>query len=137
MIPALSLDHETRNALLPFMNNKLQQFILLVVVLPLLGAAGYCSIVLYKTSQTRTMLKTDYSAVNNITYGLLSVDAWKEHLIRIISNRIDDFDFTREQEIVIKGQIETVLHSVINKADTLLHSKSKTLKGKIRKVVAN
>lgn len=119
------------------MNHKLQQLVLLVIILPLLGVAGYCSVVLHKSSQTRAILKTDYSAVNNITYGLLSVDAWKEHLIKIVSNRIDDFEFTREQEMVIKGQIETVLHSVIDKADTMLHAKSKTLKGKVRKIVIN
>jgi hypothetical protein len=103
----------------------------------MLGAAIYCSVVLYKSSQERAILKTDYSAVNNITYGLLSVDAWKEHLVKIVSNRIDDFDFSKEQEIVIKGQLETVLHSVIDKADTMLQAKQKTLKGKIRKAVIN
>jgi hypothetical protein len=119
------------------MNNKLQQFLLLLIVVPMLGTVVYCSVVLYKSSQERATIKTDYSAVNNITYGLLSVDAWKEHLIKIISNRIDDFDFSKEQEIVIKGQLETVLHSVIDKADTMLHTKSRTLKGKIRKAVIN
>ncbi|MGC3944400.1 MAG: hypothetical protein QM762_07765 [Chryseolinea sp.] len=51
-------------------------------------------------------MKTDYSAVNNITYGLLSVDAWKDHLVRIISQRIDDFQLTKEQEKIVKGQIK-------------------------------
>lgn len=119
------------------MNPRLQKFFLLLILLPLLGAASYCSVVLYKSSQERAMIKTDYSAINNITYGLLSVDAWKDHLIKIISNRIDDFDFTKEQEVVIRGQLESVLHSVINKADTMLHAKKKTLKGKIRKAVIN
>lgn len=117
--------------------NKLQRVALLTFALALLVAAGFCSLKLYYSSHERAALKADYSAVNNITYGLLSVDAWKEHLLTIVSNRIDDFEFTREQEVAIKGQIESVLHSVINKADTLLHQKRKTLKGKIKKAVIN
>lgn len=119
------------------MKNKLQKTILLLVIVPLLGVASYCSFILYKYSRERAAVKTDYSAVNNITYGLLSVDAWKEHLVTIISNRIDDFEFTPEQELVVKTQIEVLLHSVIDKADTLLHAKQKTLKGKVKKALIN
>lgn len=119
------------------MNKRLQQFLLSLVIIPLLVTAAYCSLELYRSSRERATLKTDYSAVNNITYGLLSVDAWKEHIVKIVSNRIDDFELSKEQEEVIRGQIETVLHSVINKADTLLHKKQKTLKGKLRKAVVN
>lgn len=119
------------------MKNKLQKTILLLVIVPLLGVASYCSFILYKYSRERATVKTDYSAVNNITYGLLSVDAWKEHLVTIISNRIDDFEFTPEQELVVKSQIEVLLHSVIDKADTLLHAKQKTLKGKVKKAFIN
>lgn len=119
------------------MNNTTQKVLLSLIVFPLLGAATYCSIILYQSSNERAILKTDYSAVNNITYGLLSVDAWKEHLIRIVSNRIDDFDFTKEQEAVVRAQLEGVLHGVIYKADTMLHAKRKTLRGKIRKAVIN
>ena len=68
---------------------------------------------------------------------MLSVDAWKNHLILIASNRIDDFEFSKDQEKVLQDQLEKVLHAVIYKADTLLHKKQKTVKGKIKKMVAN
>jgi len=82
-------------------------------------------------------MKADYSAVNNITYGLLSVDAWKEHLIKIVSNRIDDFELSAEQEKLVTEQIESVLHAVVNKADTIMHQKRKSIKAKIRKALIN
>ncbi len=119
------------------MNNKLQQITLALFTIPLLAAAGYCSYNIYELSDERAALKTDYSTVNNITYGLLSVDAWKDHLIRIVSNRIDDFELTPDQEKLMQAQIETVLHAVIDKADTLMHQRRKTLKGKVRKFVIN
>ncbi|MEJ7643930.1 MAG: paraquat-inducible protein A [Chryseolinea sp.] len=119
------------------MNNRLQQVTLALLTIPLLMAAGYCSYRIYELSDERAALKTDYSTVNNITYGLLSVDAWKDHLIRIVSNRIDDFELTPDQEKLMRDQIETVLHAVIDKADTLMHQKRKTFKGKVRKFVIN
>ncbi|MEO5979044.1 MAG: hypothetical protein ABIS36_03565, partial [Chryseolinea sp.] len=119
------------------MNPRLHQSILAFLTIPLLVGAVYCSYKIYTLSKERAALKTDYSTVNNITYGLLSVDAWKDHLVRIISNRIDDFELTPDQEKLMKGQIETVLHAVIDKADTMMHQKRKTLKGKVRKVIIN
>ncbi|MEP6737099.1 MAG: paraquat-inducible protein A [Chryseolinea sp.] len=119
------------------MNPRLHQSILAFLTIPLLVGAVYCSYKIYTLSKERAALKTDYSTVNNITYGLLSVDAWKDHLVRIISNRIDDFELTPDQEKLMKGQIETVLHAVIDKADTMMHQKRKTLKGKVRKLIIN
>ncbi len=110
---------------------------LALFTIPLLAGAGYCSFRIYELSNERAALKTDYSTVNNITYGLLSVDAWKDHLLRIVSNRIDDFEFTPEQEKLMRSQIELVLHAVVDKADSLMHLKRKTLKGKVRKFVIN
>ncbi|MGC3945698.1 MAG: paraquat-inducible protein A [Chryseolinea sp.] len=104
---------------------------------PLLIAAMYCSFTIYNLARDRAALKTDYSAVNNITYGLLSVDAWKDHLVRIISKRIDDFQLTKEQEKIVKGQIEAVLHAVVDKADTIMHQKRKSVKAKLRQAIIN
>src|SRR5690349_24738394 len=113
------------------------QFLLGLALTPLLLVAAYCSLNIYISSKERAALKTDYSAVNNITYGLLSVDAWKEHLIKIISRRIDDFELTKDQEKIVTAQIESVLHAVVNKADTIMHQKRRSLKAKIRKAVIN
>lgn len=107
------------------------------MVVPLMGLAVYFSIKIYMSAHERAVMKADYSAVNNITYGLLSVDAWKEHLVKIISRRIDDFELTPEQEKLVTQQIEAVLHAVVNKADTIMHQKRRSLKAKIRKAVIN
>ena len=119
------------------MNRNLQHAILGSVTVSLLLIAGYCSFKIYRLSAIRASQKADYSTVNNITHGLLSVDAWKNHLILIASHRIDDFEFSKDQEKVLQDQLEKILHAVIYKADTLLHKKQKTLNGKIKKMVAN
>lgn len=119
------------------MNRNLQLAALVFITISLLLFASYCSYKIYSLSKIRAAEKTDYSTVNNITHGLLSVDSWKNHLIQIASHRIDDFEFTPDQEKVLQDQLEKLLHAVIYKADTLLHQKQKTVKGKLRKMVAN
>lgn len=119
------------------MKKNFQRIALAFLTIPLLVVAGYCSFKIYDLSETKAEIKTDYSVVNNITYGLLSVDTWKNHLVQIVSHRIDDFEFTKQQEQILKDQLEQLLHAVIDKADTLMHQKQKTVKGKIRKMVIN
>ena len=119
------------------MNRTLHHTGIALLTIPMLLVAGFCSFEIYSLSKTRASIKTDYSAVNNISYGLLSVDAWKNHLLNIVAHRIDDFSFTPQQEKLIKYQLEQVLHAVINKADTLIHQKQKTFKNKLKKLIVN
>ena len=46
----------------------------------------------------RAALKRDYSAVNDIRFGLLSVNTWRDNMTRIASNRIADFSLTASQK---------------------------------------
>jgi hypothetical protein len=87
----------------------------------------------YDISQRRAEIKKDYAVLNNITYGLLSVNAWRDHLVRVVTRRIDDFEFSKGEEDTLKYEIEQVLHAVVNKADNLMEKKQKTVKGKIAK----
>ena len=76
---------------------------LALLVIPFLVGATYCSFRIYHLAEDRAAIKAGYSSINNITYGLLSVDAWKDHLVRIVSNRIDEFELSAEQEKVASG----------------------------------
>jgi hypothetical protein len=116
------------------LNTKfLQRALLLLLTGSLLAVTLWCADQVHLLSAQRAEIKKDYSQVNNITYGLLSVNAWRDHLVRIVMNRIDDFEFTPEQETAAKDEIAAVLHAVINKADSMAQRKQKTLGGKIKK----
>lgn len=115
------------------MNKSLQRTFLLLFLIPLLLLASWSGLRIYTLSSMRADIKKDYSTLNNITYGLLSVNSWRDHLIRVVTNRIDDFEFTKEQEDTLRYEIEQVLHAVINKADNIVDKKQKTIKGKIAK----
>ncbi|HWA33860.1 MAG TPA: hypothetical protein VG737_07010, partial [Cyclobacteriaceae bacterium] len=111
----------------------LQRALIVLFTGLLLAVTLYCANQVRTLASRRAEVKKDYSEMNNITYGLLSVNAWRDHLIRVVMNRIDDFEFTPEQEQAARTEVEAVLHAVINKADSLAQRKQKTLGGKIKK----
>lgn len=112
----------------------LQRSVIILITAALLLIAGFSAFKVYDLSNQRAEMKRDYSLLNNISYGLLSVNAWRDHMVRVVTHRIDDFEFTPEQEVALKAEISEVLHAVINKADSMISAKQKTFKGKIRKV---
>ncbi len=116
------------------MKTLLQRSVIILFSALLLLLAAFSAYRVYDLSNERAEIKRDYSLINNISYGLLSVNAWRDHMVRVVTHRIDDFEFTPEQEVALKTEISEVLHAVINKADSMVNAKQKTFKGKIRKV---
>ena len=111
----------------------LQRTLLILFCGSLLAIAGWSGYQVYTLSTERAEIKKDYSVFNNITYGLLSVNAWRDHVIRVVTHRIDDFELTAEQEKALKYEVSQVLHAVIDKADSMLDKKQKTIGGKLKK----
>ncbi len=100
----------------------------------LLLVAAWSGLQVYRLSGQRAEIKKDYSVLNNITSGLLSVNAWRDHLVRVVTNRIDDFEFTAGQQDTLEYEVAQVLHAMINRADSLMDRKQRTLGGKIKKL---
>lgn len=120
------------------MNNILvKRSIVVLVAGCLLALVVWSGIQVAIISTERAEIKTDYSTINNISNGLLSVNAWRDHMIRVITNRIDDFELTPEQEKAIKSEVSSVLHAVIDKADAMIQKKQKTIGGKLKKFAVN
>ncbi len=61
------------------MRKSFKQLIIFIVGTCAIVAAGWCGWHAWKRSQERAEIKADYSTLNNITYGLLSVNAWRDH----------------------------------------------------------
>lgn len=111
----------------------LQRSLLIFVGGLLLAISIWSGMQVYTLSEERAEIKKDYSTLNNITYGLLSVNAWRDHIVKVVTHRIDDFEFTPEQDKALKYEVSQVLHAVINKADSLVDRKQKKLGGKLKK----
>lgn len=113
----------------------LQRILVIFFAGALLLIAGWSSLQVYTHATKRAEIKHDYSEVNSITYGLLSVNTWRDHLTNMVMNRINDFEFTPEQEEMLKLQVGGLLHAGIDKADSLVNLKQKTIRGKLKKFV--
>lgn len=74
----------------------------------------------------------DYSYVNSIQCGLLSVNAWKEDIQKIIVDKIDSFRFSTSQKADLKKEINTILYALVAKGDKMINEKQTHLSGKIK-----
>lgn len=120
------------------LNNKfLKRSAIILLTGSLLALAAWSGVQVSNIANERAEIKRDYSTLNNISYGLLSVNAWRDHLVRVVTNRIDDFELTPEQEAAIKSEISSVLHAVLYKADSMVQKKQKTIGGKLKKFAVN
>lgn len=115
------------------MSKNLQRILLILFAGGLLGIAGWSSYLVYKYSSEAAEIKKDYSELNSITHGIMSVNIWRDHLTNMVLNRIDEFEFTEEQEDTLVLQVENLLTAGIDKGSSLMDQKQKTIKGKLRK----
>lgn len=115
------------------MSHLLQRILLILFAGALLLIAGWSSYHLYKHSSEAAEIKKDYSELNSITHGLMSVNIWRDHLTNMLLNRIDEFEFTPEQEDTLVFQVENILTAGIDKGANLMDQKQKGLKAKLRK----
>ncbi len=115
------------------MSTALQRLLLILFAGGLLGVAAWSSFLVFKYSSEAADIKKDYSELNSITHGILSVNIWKEHLTSMVLNRIDEFEFTEEQEDTLVQQVENILSAGIDKGSDLMDQKQTTIKGKLRK----
>jgi Paraquat-inducible protein A len=122
------------NLNLALMKNLTFQRILLVVLLtPVLVFSAWLGYNILTISAERAEIKNDYSEINNIQYGLLSVDAWRDHITAIVTEQIQSFSFSPQQEAALRGEINAVLNALVTQAETMIDQKQKRIDKKIKK----
>jgi hypothetical protein len=116
---------------------KWHSVVLIVLLTPLLLYAAWCGREIYNLSSERTAIKKDYAEVNNIEFGLLSVDAWSNNISEIVIAKIKDFNFTHQQKDTLEKEINKVLNKLVTQAVDMVNEKQKTLGGKLKKFAFN
>jgi hypothetical protein len=111
--------------------------ILILCLSILLFGEAYCGYRLYTLSVERKQIKEDYSTINNITFGLFSVDAWRDKISAVVNNQVQDFDITQKQKRQLQAQVEQQLHGLVSKAAATINKPQKTLMGKLKKFAFN
>lgn len=117
------------------MNKTLQNTLLAIFLVPVLGCIIWCGCQVKQLSAERAEIRKDYSELNNIQYGLLSVDAWRDNITGIVNEQIDAFDFSDMQEDTLKAGLNKILNALVTRADHMVNKKQKTFENKVKKFV--
>lgn len=110
----------------------INKLLLVILLLPFIAFALWCGINIHTLTQERAEIKKDYSELNNIQHGLLSVDAWSAHVKEIVNEQIDSFDFNDVQEDTLRAELDKILNSVITKANSIVNQKQTRIDKKIK-----
>jgi hypothetical protein len=110
------------------------KLLLIVGLLALLVVEGFFGYRLHQLSARQETIKADYSNVNNIAFGLLSVEQWRDEVSGIVNHQVRNLKLTSKQKRQLQIEVEEVLYALIAKAEALVDKKPKSLVGKIRKL---
>lgn len=115
----------------------LQRTGLVALVLALIAVAAVCGSQIHQLSQRQKAIKRDYSIINNVSYGLLSVSRWRDLMVRAVGHQIENFTFTRAERDSLHKEIQNLLDGLIDKADSIMNRPQKSIGGKLRKLAFN
>lgn len=115
----------------------LPNMLLIVGLSLLLCGEAYFGYRVSALSKQQEQLKSDYSVANNITFGILSVDQWREKLATILDGKIDEFNMTADQKKDIQKNVEKQLNQLVDKAVAEMNKPQKSIGGKLKKLAFN
>jgi hypothetical protein len=98
-----------------------------------LATECYCGYQLKKLSSEQERLKEDYAMFNNITFGVFSIDLWRDKIAGIITEKIKDFKVTDEQKRAMRKQVEKQLHGMVDQVVKEFNKPQKGIGGKLKK----
>lgn len=112
--------------------------ILLIVGLSLLLSGetwfGYRISIL---SAQQEEVKADYSVANSITFGILSVDQWREKMAAVVDEKVNEFNMTAWQKKELQHKVAKQLNSLVDKAVAEVNKPQKSIGGKLKKLAFN
>jgi len=116
---------------------SLPNIILILVLSILICGEAYFGYRLHSLSRRQEQIKEDYSTLNNITFGLFSVDQWRDKIAAVINDQVADFSMSRQQQKALQAQVEQQLHGLISKAIAKVNKPQKTFAGRLKKFAFN
>ncbi len=115
---------------------KLKPFIYFIYFIVLFVAIFLCQQII-SLSIANQARKQDYAEINNIKYGLFSINQWKAQLSDIINSEISEFD-VKDSEKKLKPLLEAQLNGLIDGVNKKIKEKnSKSVKGKFKQAFIN
>ncbi len=110
------------------------KLLMIVSLFILLLIEAWCGYQVHELSGKQKEYKMDYAFVNNVSFGLLSVDIWRDQVVASASGEIGDFRLSPEQEADLRKQINQQLHGLVDQAFQSINKPQKSLGGKLKKL---
>ncbi|MES2373989.1 MAG: paraquat-inducible protein A [Bacteroidota bacterium] len=93
-----------------------------------------CGMRVQKLSKQQKEYKLDYAFVNNVAYGLLSVDIWRDQVIAAASSEISQYRLSPEQQKELRKEINQLLRTLVAHAFEIINRPQKSIGGKLKKL---
>lgn len=110
------------------------RLLLIFIVSCIILGISYCGYEVHTLSHKQELIRKDYSIVNSTSFGLLSVDLWRDEIVAAASVKIKEFRLTPSQQEDLKKEIDQILHGLVNHAFHEIDKPQKSLGGKIKKM---
>jgi hypothetical protein len=92
----------------------------------------------YRLERVQRKLNADRVVLSHISYGLFSIDAWKDIAATVITKKVDEFEVTPANRKDLLRKTEEILGVLINEVEKLMRERnSKTLGGVFKQFFAD
>lgn len=88
-------------------------------------------------STEQEQIKEDYSMANNITFGLFSLDQWRERIAAVVDRQVTDYHVSPAQKKALQKQVEKQLSGLITGVVKEMNKPQKSVGGKLKKFAFN
>jgi len=119
----------------PKQTTTLAKWLLIIGVSVILIIEGLCGNKVHSLSAQQKEYKLDYAFVNNVQYGLLSADIWREQIITAVSSEVKQYKLSPEQQAELRKEIDQLLRTLIAHAFGIINRPQKNLGAKLKKLV--
>jgi hypothetical protein len=115
----------------------LSKILLILGLSILLCGEAYLGYHLDILSNEQTQIKEDYSMSNNITFGLFSLDQWRERIAAVVDRQVTDYKVSPAQKKAMQKQVEQQLSGMINSIVKEINKPQESVGGKLKKFAFN
>ena len=115
----------------------LTRILLILGLSVLLCGEAYFGYKLDILSAEQEQIKEDYSMSNNITFGLFSLDQWRERIAAVVDRQVTDYKVSPAQKKAMQAQVQEQLSGLINTVVKEINKPQKSLGGKLKKFAFN
>ncbi len=111
-----------------------QRGLLILAMSGLLAAVAFCGYKVHTLSAQAEAIRRDYSSTNNISFGILSVNKWRDLVVASVSREIQDFTLTPAEKDSLEKEVSQLLNGLIDKGDSAMNAPKKSIGGKLQKL---